>query len=317
MEWTGGVVRDPFIKSLDVVVVSFNTRELTLRCVNALCSEPSVRSVCVVDNASTDGSRETLIQRSYQQNLSADGALLKVECLPENRGFGAANNVGVGLSQTEFVALINSDAFVLSGALERMLAYLRGHGDVGVVGPRLLNGDGSFQESRFHFPGPIRAWVENLGLCRLGKIFGMPRSRSRAGAVDWLSGACLLVRREVWERTGGFDENFFLYSEETDWQLRIRRLGWGIHWVPEAVAIHLGGSSGVAQREAVRERFYESVDRYFMKHFGRLGARSLRCATVVGAAMRWLGAVACSRPDRKRNSAWVVLRQTTKALPPY
>ena len=316
MEETGGAVREPFVGSVDVIVVSFNTGDWPLRCVNALCSEPAVASVCVVDNASTAGSREALIQRSYQQALSGEGARLRVECLAENRGFGAANNIGVGLTGSEFVALINSDAFVLSGALERMCAYLRSHREVGLVGPRLLNADGSFQESRFCFPSPARAWAENLGLVGVGKWLRLSRNRGRAGAVDWLSGACLLVRREVWEKTGGFDEDFFLYSEETDWQVRIRQLGWMIHWVPEAVAIHLGGSSGVSQREVVREHFYESVDRYFLKHFGRVGALSLRCATVVGAALRWFGAVLCASTHRKKNSAWVFLRQTTRALPP-
>jgi hypothetical protein len=316
MEETGGFVRDLAVGCIDVIVVSFNTRDLTLRCVNALCSEPSVASVCVVDNASTDGSREALIQRSYQQALVPEGARLKVECLSENRGFGAANNIGMRLSDMEFVALINSDAFVLSGALERLCAYLRSHREVGLVGPRLLNSDGSFQESRFHFPSPARAWAENLGLVGLGKSLSFSCNRSRAGAVEWLSGACMLVRREVWERTGGFDEDFFLYSEETDWQVRIRQLGWKIHWVPEAVAIHLGGSSGLSQREVVREHFYESVDRYFLKHFGRFGALSLRCATIVGAALRWFAAAVCSSSLKKRNSAWVFFRQATRDLPP-
>jgi GT2 family glycosyltransferase len=312
-----GFVRDAFLASVDVVIVSYNTRDITLRCVNALCSEPLVASICVVDNASKDGSREALIQRSYVQASAPEGARLRVECLVENRGFGAANNLGVAEAGAEFVALINSDAFVLSGALESMCGYLRANPEVGLVGPRLLNADGSFQESRFHFPSPARAWVENLGLSRLFRPFWSLLNRGGAGAVDWLSGACLLVRREVWEQTGGFDEDFFLYSEETDWQVRIRQMGWGIHWVPEALAIHLGGSSGVNQREVVRERFYESVDLYFLKHFGRFGALSLRAATVVGAALRWLGAAVCASAVGKKNSAWVFLRQSTRALPPH
>ena len=317
MEGKDGFVRDVFLGNIDVVVVSYNTRDVTLRCVNALCSEPAVASVCVVDNASTDGSREALIHRSYVQDSASEGARLRVECLVENRGFGAANNVGVAEIGAEFVALVNSDAFVLSGALESMCAYLRAHPEVGLVGPRLLNADGSFQESRFHFPSPARAWAENLGLLRLCRPFRSVLTRSGAGAVDWLSGACLLVRREVWEQTGGFDEDFFLYSEETDWQVRIRQMGWDIHWVPEALTIHLGGTSGMNQRELVRERFYESVDLYFLKHFGRFGARSLRAATAVGAALRWLGAAVCASPVGKKNSAWVFLRQSTRALPPH
>lgn len=312
-------MRDARLACVDVVVVSFNTREITLRCVDALCFESSVSSICVVDNGSKDGSREALIQRAYEQNLCESGPRLRVECLAENRGFGAANNLGVNGEGAEFIALVNSDAFVLSGALERMCAYLRMFPKVGLVGPRLLNADGSFQESRFHFPSPGRAWAENLGcvalLKRIGRFWKNLSMREKAGEVAWLSGACLVVRRSVWEESGGFDEDFFLYSEETDWQLRIRQMGWRIHWEPGAVATHLGGSSGLSRREVTREHFFSSVDLYFLKHFGRLGVLSLRCATAIGAALRWGVAAVSSNPGGAEGFAWILKRQSTRALP--
>jgi hypothetical protein len=279
-----------------------------------------VATICVVDNGSNDGSCEALIQKSYEQNSSDAGPRLRVECLSENRGFGAANNLGVAQAGSEFVAFVNSDAFVLNGSLNCLCRYLQRSPEVGIVGPRLLNADGSFQESRFHFPSPSRAWAENLGLTGLwqkrGSVLGQfSRKGTTAGAADWLSGACLVVRRIVWEQSGGFDEDFFLYSEETDWQLRIRKLGWRIHWVPEAIATHLGGSSGLSHKEAVREYFFTSVDLYFLKHHGRVGVWSLRCATVVGAALRWAFAAIIPNRALEERFAWIFKRQSTRAFP--
>ena len=237
-----------------------------------------------------------------------------VECLAENRGFGGANNIGARCTRGEFILLVNSDAFILNDAIKTMREYLLAHPNVGVVGPRLLNTDGSFQESRFSFPSPARAWAENLGLGRLKKLMPLRRSYY-SGRVDWLSGACLMIRRSVWEAMRGFDEAFFLYSEETDLQLRIRREGWEIHWVPDALVTHLGGGSGGAQKEEVREFFFEGVDRYFLKHHGKLGAFALRGATMVGGTLRWLEASAKAQPERKKEAGWIVKRQVTRPFP--
>lgn len=300
-------------RDIAVVVVSFNTRELTLSCLDSVCDDPAVRTVCVVDNGSSDGSREALIRRSLMQHES-DGPPLLVECLDENRGFGGANNVGALATDGEFIALLNSDAVVLAGALEILGDYLKKHDHVGVVGPRLLNPDGSFQESRFHFPSPWTAWMENLGMHRLKRAFKF-KNGLRGGRVEWLSGACILIRRSVWEEMGGFDEAFFLYSEETDLQRRIRRSGREIHWVPEALVTHVGGGSGVGRRAEVRECFFSGVDRYFLKHHGRAGMFSLRCATVFGAALRWTWALISGREDTRAEAGWILKRQCFAPFP--
>ncbi len=303
-----------FRGGVSAVVVSYNTRVLTLGCVDAICADSSVGSVCVVDNGSTDGSQEALIRRSCQQHETPDGPSLMVECLTENRGFGGANNIGAGCTKGEFILLVNSDAFILNDAIKTMREYLLAHPKVGVVGPRLLNTDGSFQESRFPFPSPARAWFENLGFGRLKKMLPL-RPSFYSGRVDWLSGACVMIRRSVWDAVRGFDEEFFLYSEETDLQLRIQRKGWAIHWVPEALVTHVGGGSGGVQKEAVREFFFQGVDRYFLKHHGKLGAVSLRGATMVGGTLRWLEASALAQPERKKEAGWIVKRQATRPFP--
>ena len=202
------------------VIVSFNTKALTLRCLAAFGEAGRVVSeVCVVDNASSDGTASALEHWNHYLDLEhVEERIppgLSVISLSENIGFGPANNKGVGSTTSPFVALVNSDAFVFPGALQTLRDYLLAKPKVGVVGPRLLNADGSMQESRFPFPNPGRAWAENLGVAKLMKWIG-PDCGLSQGPVEWLSGACLMFRREVWERVGGFDESFFLYSEETD-----------------------------------------------------------------------------------------------------
>jgi N-acetylglucosaminyl-diphospho-decaprenol L-rhamnosyltransferase len=297
---------------MSVVVVSYNTKALTLQCVDSLCATmPQGTAVCVVDNASSDGSVCAL-----EQLAQSRGDLVQVIRAGRNMGFGAANNLGAASTRSEFIALVNSDAFVGAGALEGLRAYLQRTPRAAIVGPRLENADGSFQESRFVFPSPTRAWIENLGLARLKRFLTGTRP-AVGGPVSWLSGACLMVRREVWEDAGGFDESFFLYAEETDLQKRITALGWEIHWAPDFVVTHIGGSSGLAEREVVRERFFEGADRYILRYHGRLGAWVFRAATACGALLRW-GACALrggAQGKSARRWAWIFRRQVLSSLP--
>ncbi len=301
-------------RCIRVVVVSFNTRDLTVRCVRALRRSKGVNlSLCVVDNASEDGSVEALRRLD---------PTLEVLALSQNIGFGAANNRGVGDPRFPFVALVNSDAFVTEHTLSALREYLEAHPRVGIVGPRLFNADGSPQPCWFPFPGPLRAWAENLGVCGVLKL--LRRSVGRAtrpvsARVDWVSGACLMVRGEVWRASRGFDEQFFLYSEETDWQRRVCDLGWEIHGVAEAEATHWGGASGMGSgtgsKGATREFFWEGVDRYFRVHFGWSGAVCLRAATAVGAALRVTGCVLGCNWNGAVHWGGIARRQCTQPIP--
>jgi N-acetylglucosaminyl-diphospho-decaprenol L-rhamnosyltransferase len=297
---------------MSVVVVSYNTKALTLQCVESLCATmPQGTEVCVVDNASSDGSVGAIEQLAHLR-----GDSVQVVRAERNLGFGAANNIGAASSRGEFIALVNSDAFVGAGALEGLRDYLQRTPRAAIVGPRLENADGSFQESRFAFPSPKRAWIENLGLARLHRYLRGTQP-AVGGAVSWLSGACLIVRRAAWEDAGGFDESFFLYAEETDLQRRITALGWEIHWVPDFVVTHIGGSSGLAEREVVRERFFEGADRYILRYHGRLGAWGFRAATAFGAVLRW-GACALrggAFGTSARRWGWIFRRQVLSPLP--
>lgn len=297
---------------MSVIVVSYNTKALTIRCLETLFENlPGGANLCVVDNGSRDGSCEALAAFAQERPESVE-----LIATGRNLGFGPANNLAVTRTEGEFIALVNSDAFVHPGALEGLRKYLQRNPRAAVVGPTLRNPDGSFQESRFAFPSPARAWAENIGASRLVRFFKLNRPHV-SGAVAWLSGACLMVRREVWNAVGGFDERFFLYAEETDLQRRIAECGWEIHWAPDCTVTHIGGSSGTAEKEVVRERFFDGADRYILRHHGALGLMIFRAATCFGAALRWT--VSVLRTGRTgggaRRWAWILRRQILSPIP--
>jgi GT2 family glycosyltransferase len=196
---------------------------------------------------------------------------------------------------------------------------------VAVAGPRLLNEDGSLQHSCFRFPTPARAWLENLWISTLlprHPQFGDYRhwDHDAERRVDFVSGACMMVRKTAFEEAGGFDETFFMYSEETDWQRRMRGRGWHVAFTPHAVVTHLGGASGADERARVNAHFFDSLDYYEFKHHGTGGLISLRLAMTVGSFLRAIlwSAVAAVYPRRRdlglskvRLYLWLMMRQTT------
>jgi GT2 family glycosyltransferase len=269
---------------LSVIIISYNTRQMTLDCLRSLYEDLGdlPAEVFVVDNASTDDSVAAVREAYTSARVIANA---------NNVGFGAANNQAMRLATGELIMLLNSDAFPKPGAIKALIEYLRQHPAVGVVGPKLLNADGSTQQSCFRFPSPGQCWRENFWISALsgdhavlGDYRHWPHDRERN--VEWIVGACMLLRKQVYEATGGFDERFFMYSEETDWQRRIRDTGWEIAFYPQAVVTHFGGASGAHDRVKVSRYFFDSLDRYELKHHGVIGLISLRVAMVLGCLMR-------------------------------
>lgn len=240
---------------LTVIIVSWNTRALTLDALRTLYADLASGSpaaeVWVVDNASSDGTPEAVRAEFPQAQLIAcDG----------NLGFAGANNLalrrlgfgdaGDPEARPRAVYLLNSDTRTHPGATRALFDALFSLPRAGVVGARLEYGDGSFQHSAFRFPGLVQLLVELFPLpARLydrplnGRY---PRAKYEAGApfpVDHTLGATMMLRREVIEQTGMFDERYFMYCEEIDWSIRIRRAGWEIYCVPGARVTHLGGQS--------------------------------------------------------------------------
>jgi GT2 family glycosyltransferase len=208
---------------LSVIIVSYNTREMTLSCLRSLYADIGEYSteVWVVDNNSRDGSAEAI-------RASFPGVHIIEN--DRNAGFGAANNIAMRVAAGQFFLLLNSDAFLTPGAISGMMTCAQSQPKAAVIGPRLLNGDGSLQISCYRFPSPSRAWLENLWISTFfanNAVLGDYRqwSHDKLRSVDSVIGACMLVRREAFEQTGGFDEQFFMYQEETDWQKSLRELG--------------------------------------------------------------------------------------------
>ncbi len=229
--------------------------------------------IIVVDNASADGSVEMVRAEFPRVRLIAN---------VDNRGFPAANNQGIALARGRYVLLLNPDTEVVGNALAAMVTYADAHPDVGVVGPQLLNPDGSVQSSRRRFPTLATAFLESTWLQPyaprrvLERYYILDRSDDETQDVDWVKGAALMARGEAIQQVGLMDEDFFMYSEELDWCRRFREAGWRIVYLPSAQIVHYEGKSSEQVVPARHIHFQTSKVRYFRKHHGLVMAEALR-----------------------------------------
>ena len=203
----------------------------------------------------------------------------------ENEGFTRANNQGLAVSRGRYLFLLNPDTEVIGDALATMVSYLDHHPGVGALGPQLRFPDGRLQSSRRRFPTLATAFLESTVIQewwadnRVLKRYHMADTPDDAiQPVDWVVGACLMVRREVYQGVGGLDEGFFMYSEEIDWCKRIKTAaaGWEIVYLPTARVIHHEGKSSEQVVPARHIHFQSSKVRYFAKHHGAFQAGLLR-----------------------------------------
>ena len=282
--------------ALAVALVTWNVRELALAALASLYADleaqgPADTQVWVVDNASADGTVEAVAQRYPQARLIA---------CERNAGFGAGNNVALramgfgsrpsaGLPRA--VYLLNPDTRTQAGATRALYEALFAAPEVGLVGAQLSYEDGGFQHSAFRFPGLRQLWVEfwpTPGRLIEGGFNGRyPRARYAAGKpfeVDFPLGATMMLRREVIEKTGMFDEGYALYCEEIDWAWRIRKAGWRALCVPAARVTHLEGRSSGQARPESASRLWRSRLRLYRAHHPRWRAWLAR--RLIGAGLR-------------------------------
>ena len=282
---------------LSIVIVSWNVRELLRRCLASLVrgaapspgggfALPDGRTfeIIVVDNASADGSAE-MARQAYP----------RVEVVPSaNRGFAAGNNLGIARSRGRYVMLLNPDTEVVGGALATLLDYMDAHADVGVVGPRLLYGDGRPQSSRRRFPTPLTGFFESTLLQQwfphnrwLSHYYVLDRPDDAESDVDWVVGAAMLVRRQAMEQAGPLDEGYFMYSEEMEWCRRIKAQGWRVVYLPAATVVHHEGRSSEQVVAARHIYFQTSKLRYYRQVHGPAWAAALRAFLLAGYAYQW------------------------------
>lgn len=255
---------------LSIIVVSWNVRDDIARCLRSIEeNRPSCEfEIIVVDNASSDDSVDVLT-KDFPDVVTVVNS--------ENRGFAAANNQGIKAAKGEYILLLNPDTIVHAGALDRLIGFLDDNSDIGVCGPKLLNKDGITYHSIGRFP-TFRAtlhgktFFRSMGIFRgyHKKLRTNDSSYDRQTDVDQLSGAALLIRRSVIEEVGLMDESFFVYYEDVDLCLRIRKASWRIVYVPGSLITHIGGRSTVQVSASKRIMLYKSLLIYFGKHRGRL-----------------------------------------------
>lgn len=280
-------------EDLAVIIVSWNTRELTLNALRTLLDDLDAHGptaqVWVVDSASTDGTPQAIAQQYPQVNLIASD---------RNLGFAAGNNLALrrlgfatetGHTGTSAlpraVYLLNPDTETQPRATQTLYEALFSLPRAGMVGAQLAYGDGSFQHSAFKFPGLIQLWIELFPAPpRLydsllnGRYPRRWYERGQPFPVDHTLGATMMLRREVIEQVGLLDEGYFMYCEEIDWSIRIRRAGWEIYTVPAARVIHLAGKSTAQVRPQSIVNLWQSRLRLFDRYYPtpkRLLARQL------------------------------------------
>ena len=264
---------------VDAVVVSYESRDHLRGCVEPLAHLPGVH-VVVVDNASTDGSLDAVADLPVE-----------TRALPDNRGFSAGCNAGFRVGSAPLVLFLNPDAHIDERSLRLLAHVLETEPGVGAVGPRIAHPDGSLHYSQRRFPRLRSSFAQALFLHRVvpragwsDEVIRDDAAYERRGSPDWVSGACIMLRRADLERLGGWDEGFFLYSEETDLCRRLRDAGLEVRYEPEARALHLGGAS--APRTSLLPVLAASRVRYARKHQGAAAATLVRLAIALGALAR-------------------------------
>ena len=243
---------------LSIIIVNWNTCDLLRDCLSSLLDDPQPGyELIVVDNGSSDDSACMIRHEFPAIQLIENG---------QNDGYARANNLGIRSSRGRYLLLLNSDTLVPAGALPRLIDFMEQHPEAGACGPRLVRADGKPQS--YAFGGdPTLGYLLRRGVSQL--LLRRPLHDWAMGAtlpVDWVSGACLLARRAAVEQAGLLDERFFMYFEDNDWCLRIRKAGWNVYYCPAAEIMHLGGQS-LARNPQAQHAYYQSLAYFYAKHY--------------------------------------------------
>ena len=253
---------------LSIIIVNYNVKEFLQNLLHSLQKSVSsiTHEIIVVDNASDDGSAEFIREKFPQINLIVSQT---------NLGFSKANNIALKVSKGKFIFLINPDTIVSEDTITKMIEFLNEHPDAGLAGCKILNPDGSLQLAcRRSFPGPWTSFCKVTGLSAL-----FPKSRLFARynltyldenstyEVDAISGSFMMMKREVYEKIGGFDEQFFMYGEDLDLCYRIQKNGYKVYYFPGTQIIHYKGESTKRSGLDETKYFYDAMNLFVKKHF--------------------------------------------------
>jgi GT2 family glycosyltransferase len=267
---------------LSIVLVNWNTRDYLLGALKSIYNAPPAFpfETIVVDNASSDGSAQAVAERFPQAALIASR---------DNEGYARGNNLGLEASTGRCVLLLNPDVVLPPDGLERAVAILESRPEVGALGVRLVNPDGTLQRSVRGFPSPLSVLWEATGFSRLfpySRLFGAYRmtwfTYDHEAEVDQPMGTFLLIRREALDQVGLLDETFTIFFNEVDWCYRARRQGWKILFTPEIEVVHYGGSSTKQVHAKMAWESRRGLLDFYHKHYG----------SPIYAPILWLAAAA-------------------------
>jgi N-acetylglucosaminyl-diphospho-decaprenol L-rhamnosyltransferase len=280
---------------LAAIVVTYNGLPHVERTLESLAGYETV----VVDHGSTDGTLDLVRERFPAVRIVEQ----------ENRGLAAGWNRGIRETSAPFLLVLNADAWLVDGAAERLAAFADEHERAGFVAPRLLNPDGSLQPSVRAFPTPWRLATEYLFLRKLAPrsralnaFYGAGFRHDEVREIDFAKAAGFLLRRTAFDEVGPFDEDFFLFSEETDWCYRLREAGWKSYFYPGAEIVHVGGASWRAVSATLFTEQVRGHLRFLAKHRGRKTADRARRVLLAGLRLRSL-VFRGERGDVYRNAA--------------
>jgi len=285
-----------------VIVVNWNAREDLRRCLRSLSAAPVPGLSCgvwVVDNASADGSAAM---------VAAEFPLAHLIVNPDNRGFSRANNQAIAATDSRYVFLLNSDASVQPGALEALVAYADARTQAGVIGPKVLNPDGSLQFSCRRFPSLGAGFFRNTYLGRLFPDNKFARDylmtnfdHAQDIPVDWVSGCAMLIRRDLIAQIGALDERFYMYCEDVDLCQRAWEAGREVVYAPQAVVTHAIGRSSDKNADRMIVEFHRSWYEYDLKRHPR-SSMLRRAAVATGLWLRAAVRIAKRRVAGRRDA---------------
>jgi len=266
-----GKINNVFMNKFDlsIIVVSYNTKKITINCLESIIKSLKKSSlkyeIIVVDNASKDNTVFAI--KNLKSKIKDNNLKIILIENKKNIGFGAANNQAVKVAKSEYLLFLNSDIIVLNNALEKLYNfYKQNEKKFNFLGGKLLNEDGSPQPSC----GPMYTLPMIFAhLFLRGDYLGLTRySPNKLKEVEWVSGACILTKKEYFEKVGGFDEKIFMYMEEVDLFYRAKKLGYKVFFYPEAQFIHLGSKSSSGRTFPILQ-VYQGLIYFYKKHFPR------------------------------------------------
>ena len=305
---------------LTVSIVNTDNRDQTLDCLRSIYqgTDSTAFEVYVVDNACSDGSSEAIEERFPQVKLIRNSHRL---------GFSANHNQVIRVGRGHYLLILNDDMIVLPGAFEKMVRFMELHSEVGAVGCKLLNPDGTLQRSCWRgYPSILESTIRAFYLWKffpkasfIRRTYLPLEELTGVTEVDQLLGACIMVRREVLDTVGYLDERFYMTREDTDWCQRIKAAGWKIYWVPDGEIIHLGEQTTFREPERYLPELNRSYCNYYRKYNGHSWKVILLKVVLAGGALVGMALWSARALFRERGAyGWRMVKghwQVLKALP--